>query len=351
VLVPDQNADGMPDLLAVNGGNWNAAPGSLDDRYPGVLMLFDLRTGGILAADTMPDGKETYMTPLCLPGRDAAADPYIVFGTGGETMGGSLYLATMSQLLEKNLAAAKILVSEKDHGFIAPPVAVDLTQDGILDLVAISHAATISAIDGAAQTVLWQHKFENVESSNSCAVGNFTGDDIPDIFAVMDVGVWPNYSNAVQIAIDGSNGEITYRDSIGCFMVSSPVVYDLDNKGLDEIIMSVNQFDCNIRITEDTLSPATIENQLLAINLVTQTTQLIDQTSGFKNVFSTPWVGDIDGDKYLDFVYCQYFNPNNFQRFLGMSVKRVSTPVRMRKAVRWGEYLGNNRNGIFAIDN
>ncbi len=182
---------------------------------------------------------------------------------------------------------------------------------------------------------------------------DFTGDEVPDIFAVMDVGIWPNYSNAIQIAIDGSTGKITYRDSIGCFMISSPVVYNLDNKGLDEIIMSINLFDCSIRITEDTLSPAVIENQMIALNLATQQTQIIDQTNGFKNVFSTPWIGDLDNDKYLDIIYCQYFNPNNFQRFLGMSVKRVSTPIRMGKKVRWGEYLGSQRNSIFTmkIDN
>src|SRR5688572_4572789 len=47
VIVPDQNDDGVDDLLMINGGNPIAAPHSVSDRYPGVLMLFDAKTGNV----------------------------------------------------------------------------------------------------------------------------------------------------------------------------------------------------------------------------------------------------------------------------------------------------------------
>src|SRR5215213_1722461 len=47
VLVPDQNNDGIDDLLTINGGNALAAPNSTVDRYPGVLMLLDSKTGNV----------------------------------------------------------------------------------------------------------------------------------------------------------------------------------------------------------------------------------------------------------------------------------------------------------------
>lgn len=133
-LVPDQNADGYPDLLTVNGGNWDALPDSSANRFPGVLMLFDLKTGRILAADTMPDGRESYLSPLCFtqPGSD---EPQIVFGTGGETQGGNLYVAELSDLIKQRLSRAQIIASESTHGFIAPPVLADITQDGFYDIV------------------------------------------------------------------------------------------------------------------------------------------------------------------------------------------------------------------------
>ena len=349
-LVPDQNQDGLPELLTVNGGNWNAAPYSIDDRYPGVLMLLNIKNGTVIAADTMPDGKESYMTPLLLENPDDENDPRIIFGTGGETMGGNLYATSLSNLVDGDLQKSTVLLSEEGHGFIAPPVGVDLTSDHILDIVCISHSGTISAVDGKNLAIFWQNTMDGVESSNGCAVGQFTEDQIPDIVAIVDRGVWPNYSDAIHIVFDGLTGKEVFRDSIGCFVVSSPVVYNLDGKGPDEIIVSINDFDCDIKISEDTLSPPSVENRLLVINIATHSTQIIDQTPGFKNVFSTPWLGDIDGDQYLDLVYCQYYNPNNFQRFLGMSVKRVSLPVSIDQPVRWGEYLGSKGNGIFAVD-
>src|SRR6185369_5741103 len=118
-LVPDQNNDGIADLLTINGGNALAKPYTTKDRYPGVLILLDSKTGNVIAADTMPDGKESYMTPLCFS-QPGSKELFIVFGTGGETIDGNLYIATISELLSKRLSQAKVIATEKDHGFIAP---------------------------------------------------------------------------------------------------------------------------------------------------------------------------------------------------------------------------------------
>ncbi|MEM8968293.1 MAG: PQQ-binding-like beta-propeller repeat protein, partial [Bacteroidota bacterium] len=146
-LVPDQNNDGYPDLLTVNGGNWDALPGSTDDRFPGVLMLFDLQSGNILAADTMPDGQESYMSPLCFSQPDSE-EAKVIFGTGGETAGGNLYQTTLADLKARKLKNATVLASEETHGFIAPPVIADITQDGYLDIIVASHASQVHAING-----------------------------------------------------------------------------------------------------------------------------------------------------------------------------------------------------------
>src|SRR5690606_4560363 len=82
VIVPDQHNDGVPDLLTVNGGNSKAAPYSTEGRVPGVMILFNSKTGSIIAADTMPDGRETYMSPLCYS-PVTGEEPIVIFGTGG----------------------------------------------------------------------------------------------------------------------------------------------------------------------------------------------------------------------------------------------------------------------------
>ncbi len=345
VLVPDQNQDGLPDLLTVNGGNSKALPHTEENRFPGVLMLFDAKTGHILAADTMPDGKESYMPPLCFaqPGSQALT---LVFGTGGETISGNLYMTKLSDLMQQKLSSAKVIASEQGHGFIAPPVLADISQDGYLDIVAISHGSTVFAVDGKNRQMLWQQQIEHTESSNSFAVGYFTEDKVPDFFTFVSQGQWPNNTGSLQIMLDGSDGHIAYIDSIGCTGFSSPVVYDLNKDGRDEAIISINEFDCKGGFTRR--SPSAMENKLLAIDFKTGSVSTIDQTQGFKNIFSTPWLGDLDQDGYLDIVHCQYYNPSaDLITFMGMRVKRISTPVRVKKAPVWGAYRGTRGDGVF----
>jgi outer membrane protein assembly factor BamB len=344
VLVPDQNGDGLMDLLTVNGGNAKAAPNDERERFPGVLMIFDTKTGNILASDTMPDGKESYMSPLCFT-QKGDEDPTIIFGTGGETIDGHLYMSRLSDLKNRQLSRAKVIASEKGHGFIAPPTAADITGDGLLDIVAISHGSSIFAIDGKDGRELWTRKVSNTESSNSLAVGYFNSDETPDFFTFVSKGQWPNSTGSLQVMLDGKSGDVQYKDSIGCTGYSSPVIYDLDNDGIDEAIISVNEFDCSVGFVGK--SPAQIENRLIAINFGKRTLVTFDETPRMRNVFSTPWIGDLDGDGYLDIVHCQYYHVGDLLSFLGMSIKRIDTPVKIRQPVLWGAYMGSNYDGCF----
>lgn len=344
VLVPDQNNDGIDDLLTINGGNALAAPYTEAYRYPGVLMLLDSKTGNVIAADTMPDGKESYMTPLCFsqPGSKAL---FILFGTGGETIDGNLYIATITQLRSKKLSEAKAIATEKGHGFIAPATLADISGDGYLDIIAISHGSKAVAIDGKDYHTLWFKSFPGTECSNSFAAGYFTDDNIPDFFTFISKGQWPNSTGTIQVLLNGKNGNAEYLDSMGCTGFSSPLAYDLNDDGRDEAIISINNFDCSLGYASQT--PKAIENKLIAIDFAAKEVNTIDQSQGFKNIFSTPWIGDLDNDGYLDIIYCQYFHYSDLLSFLGMRIKRIDTPVKIKKKVVWGAFLGSNGDGVF----
>jgi outer membrane protein assembly factor BamB len=344
VLVPDQNNDGSKDLLTINGGNSYAAPYSLENRYPAVLMLLDSKKGEVIAADTMPDGRESYMTPVVftLPG---SKDVQVIFGTGGETIDGNLYVASLKQLVDKRLRDAKVVASESKHGFIASPSIADVSGDGIPDIIAITHGSKAVAVDGASHRLLWTRTFSGTECSNNFAVGNFNDDDVPDFFTFISKGQWPNSTGSVQVMINGKNGEVEYTDSIGCTGFSSPVIYDLNNDGRDEAIISVNEYDCSLGYA--TQSPTAMENKLIAIDFQKHSKNIIDQARGFKNIFTTPWIGDLDSDGYLDLVHCQYYHHSNLLSFLGMRIKRIDLPVRIDEPVKWGEYLGSGGNGVY----
>jgi outer membrane protein assembly factor BamB len=343
VLIPDQNNNQAPELLTVNGGNSKAAPYSTEDRYPAVLMLLDAKNGEVIAADTMPDGRESYMSPVAF--KSALGEHMIVFGSGGETIDGNLYIARLQDLVNRTLSNAKVIASEKGHGFIAPPSLVDLNGDQQLDIVAISHGSQAFAIDGVTHTPLWTNTIPNTECSNSFAVGQFTDDDTPDVFTFVSKGVWPNSTGSLQILLDGKDGKIAFIDSIGCTGFSSPVVYDLNDDDIDEAIISVNEFDCSLGYTGK--PPANVVNRLIAIDFSTYEVRPIDEAQGFKNVFSTPWAGDLDGDSFLDIVHCQYYSRGDLMLFLGMTIKRIDTPVRIKRNLVWGSYMGSASNGTY----
>ncbi len=343
---PDVNGDGKKELLVVNGGNWSAPAGSSDGRLPGVLMILDSKSGHVLAADTMPDAQESYMSPVCYQEHETGQWK-VIFGTGGETQSGSLYMAKLEDLLQQNLRSSKRLATETGHGFIAPPVLADFNKDGVLDIAAVSHAGTVVAIDGKSSEQLWKRSFTGMESSTSFAVGYFTQKENLEIFAVLDSGTWPNYTFANQLVLDGTSGAINYQNRIGCFVVSSPVSYDIDKDGFDEAFLNINDYQCDMEMPEDILNPLGISHQLIAIDFQSDQHQIIDQTERFRNIFSSPWIGDLDDDGYLDIVYSVYNHANDLRRFLGMSLKRVSTPIKIRKPVKWGAYMGSNGDGIY----
>ena len=309
-------------------------------------MLLDAKSGSILAADTMPDGKESYMSPVYYEQPDGSRN--IVFGTGGETISGSLYHCSLDDLKNRQLTKAQKLVSENGHGFIAPPTVVDLNGDGFLDIAAISHAATVFGIDGKTLRANWMRVIPQAECSNSIAAGQFTGDDTPELFTFVSKGLWPQNTGSVQILMDGQNGKLLYRDSIGCTGFSSPVVYDLNNDGREEVLLSINEYDCTQGLIGS--EKIQVQNRLIAIDFSQPAVQTIEQLAGFKNVFSTPWIGDLDNDGYLDIIHCQYYSPgSDMVVFLGMQIKRISTTVRIRKPVRWGAYMGSKGNGVYGF--
>ncbi|HEY4654135.1 MAG TPA: hypothetical protein VIH22_06455, partial [Cyclobacteriaceae bacterium] len=264
-----------------------------------------------------------------------------------ETIDGRLYLTTLSDLMNKNISSATVIAAEEGHGFIAPPVAVDINLDGYLDIVAISHASRIMAIDGRTLKTVWQQKINGTESSNSFAVGYFAGgDEVPDLFTFVSKGEWPNNTGTLEVMLNGRNGEVLYTGSMGCTGFSSPVVYDLNNDGNDEAIISINEFDCALGFVEQTILE--IENRLIAIDFRNQSINTIDKSKGFKNIFSTPWIGDLDDDGYLDIVYCQYYSRGGLLVFLGMRMRRISTHIKIRnQPPLWGAYMGSEGNGVF----
>ncbi len=339
-IIPDQNGDGLDEILVANGGNVRAPAKGENRRFPGVLLVLNSTDGSIMALDTMPDGKETYISPV-VADFEGDGNLEIIFGSGGETINGKLYRTSLKSLMGNNIQNATVIAEEEGHGFFAPPVIVDINADQTPDIVTNSHGGKMIAIDGRNNQVIWTYQSDNMEASNSIAPGYFNDDDTPDFFTYFCKGAWPENKGVQQVLIDGQTGELLFTDSIGSSGFSTPVAVDLNDDGIDEAVMSIIEFE------HTTKSFLKVEHHLHAFDFKRDTSWNLTPKINCKNIASTPWVGDMDNDGLLDIVYCQLANHPRLTDFFGLTINKLASSIPNTKPPTWGAYMGNNYDGIF----
>ncbi len=340
-FITDQDGDGTKDILISNGGNVMILPKVTEGRYPGNLVVVSGKTGKLLARASMPDGKETYMSVAAIPTHDGK-DYKVIFGSGGETIGGHLYATTLSEIMKGDLSMAKNLDHSPDKGYIAPPLWIDINHDGTHDIIANAVEGKLLAFDGKTYKKIWAVKMPNTEAYSSIAPGFFTGDDkVPDFFVTYAVGEWPDLGWSQQFMVNGANGKIAYTDSLGNYQTSTPVIIDLDNDGRDEAILNLNV------LVFDELDNKTMLNMNVIIDF--KTNEVLQPWDGYpgSNLASTPWIGDMDKDGLLDIVYCHGTNLKKTYSFDGIRITRVATDIQIKSEIKWGSYMGSNYNGIY----
>ena len=341
-FIPDQNEDGVKEILISNGGDVLAEPYD-PKRAPGSLVIIDPLNGELLAKAMMPDKKEIYMSVVAADLEDDGKVE-VVFGTGGETIGGNLYVGSLEAILEGDLSGANLIASGDSKGFIAPPVVVEINSDGVKDIVVNTVDGRMIAFDGVSLEPLWGGQIPNTEVYSSLGLGDFTGDGVVDFFGVYAIGVWPDLKSTRPLLIDGAKGELISIDSIGFYQTSSPIVADVNGDGHLDALLNVNFF------LPDPSGNQIIHNTLLVYDFHRQGRYAIVPPVVGSNVSSTPWIGDLDGNGKMDIIYCQMITPDKTYTYDGIRINRVELSVKVEKPVIWGAYMGSQYNGIFQSD-
>jgi hypothetical protein len=346
-IIKDQDKDGIKDIIICNGGDALLAAGSTD-RPAGKLLLISGKSGKILAQDTMPDGQETYFSPICID-CDTNENPTIIYGSGGETRPGHLYICKLADLKNKNLKHSIAVDSTKNKGFISPPILANFNKDGVLDIIYSNAEGGTKLIDGTNYKQIWQVKVDNAEIYSQPAVGYFTGnDDVLDVFINNAIGTFPTYSSTINTLINGKSGEIIKKFMSKSFSYSSPIVADLNNDGSDEVILNENK-SSKIKNKEIPFY------QLTTFDFKNNKIEKMGKQKNGACFASTPWLGDLDADGKLDLIYTgspaivsefpgntTYQKPDkklivNLQKFNNINAK----------SVKWGNYMGNDAKSIY----
>ncbi|WP_341227954.1 PQQ-binding-like beta-propeller repeat protein [uncultured Arcticibacterium sp.] len=339
-FIHDVDQDGIQDILIANGGDIMVEPHD-PNRAAGRLCIISSKTGVLLADATMPDEHEIYMSAAVDMDLENPLASRVIFGTGGETTPGNLFVGTLDMVLKGDLSASQKLANGFEKGFISPPAWVDINEDGIRDIVSSSVDGRLLAFDGKTNKDLWQMRLPNTEAYSSMAIGMFNEDEIPDFFVSYAQGVWPDLSWTRQAMVNGLNGEIEYLDSLGYYQTSSPVVVDLTGDGIDEVVLSVGYQ------VLDSLNRMSFYSTLYAIEFIQENVlPMVDGLPGH-NEASTPWLGDLDGDGLLDIVYCHGINKYQTYTFDGLRVNCLKTTAPISKPIKWGAYMGSDYNGVY----
>lgn len=334
--VTDVDADGVEDLLTAYGGFVKAKRGD-PNRPAGYLMVLSGKTGKVLAQAPMPDGKETYCSPLL---HDFGQGAEVIFGTGGEDIAGKLYRISFQEVLKNDLSKAEEILSGGQKGFIAPPVLADVNQDGVKDITVCTVDGRLVCLNGSTNDKLWTAiPGGDFDTYTMPGPGYFTGDDeVLDFFASFGKGPWPETEYTLHILVDGKTGKVVFKDTLGAFQYASPVVADLTKDGKHDVLLAVNH-----KSPQNVLGDIVdfYGNGLFVYSQGQGVEQQAFQSVLGTNLGSTPLLTDLDGDGHLDIVTAYMSDPRNFYSFKNLKLERREIK-RKAKDIFWGGYMGPN---------
>ncbi len=334
-VIADANGDGVPDLVAAYGGNDTRTP--KDPRDSAYVVVVSGADGKVLKVQPLPDGAETYASPVVYRRRDGAE--WVVLGTGGETHGGAEYRAPVASLLDGSFATrAERLVPVGPKGVIAPPTVLDLTGDGEPDLVVSTFDGRLVALDGASAKPIWERTNPSEETYHQPAVVRLPEGKL-GLFVSRGVGVFPKYVASIHTLYDAKDGHVLYEHRDPNYPAGAPLAVDLTGDGVDEPIFFSVRFPSGQGSRVYVLHVAT--RRLIAHELP-------------QNLWSTPLVADVRGKGTLELAGPAWKileGPGSDTlpawRNLKWSLLRLDLAATAPPFRAWGAYMGTSSDGQY----
>jgi outer membrane protein assembly factor BamB len=210
------------------GSNGNTLDKTSQDEFDAVFSI-DTKTGQILQKiqSFIPSGQKKEMSDLDVNGI-AIDEQKLYFGTDE----GYFYAYDISQNKILWQYKAPFLENIENTGNVEGcPVVVDLNQDGENDVVFSVRGRGIVALNGKTGSPLWVQILTNDNGAflTSPLCVDVNADNIPDVIS----GGWNATSTdreSLLYALNGKNGEIIWKYTLGTGLKSSPILVEKGEK-------------------------------------------------------------------------------------------------------------------------
>jgi hypothetical protein len=334
-FIDDVDGDSYKDILVSNGGD-HLAPAWETDRPPGLLMVISSLTGGLFSQAIVPDSAEIYCSPLVVDVQNNGTK-WILYGTGGENLGGHFYATPLNELISQGTLVNSItLAQDPNKGFIAP-ASVYRKNNGVFDIYIQSFGGELTKINGDDLLTEWTYLKPNTESSAAPVIGNFVGDLTPDVLLVLFKGEASSYSDFYQIVLDGATGNVEFIDSIGSIHFASANAADLNNDGRDEGVFALSYMENSC-----------FRSRVIAVDFTSNAVTNLDATRTGVNIGSTPQILDLDNNGFLDIIYSVKKDSLNPMGWKGIYVyRRELSSTEPNAGIAWGSYMGSGYDGEY----
>ena len=238
-FIRDANGDGVQDLVAVYGGDDLKKP--KEPRGPSFVTVVSGADGAVLHVYASPDSGEIYSSPVVYERADGTE--WLLFGTGGESLGGAAYRVPVTALLDGSFKAkTERLVPRGEKGVIAPPTLVEITGDAEADIVISAFDGRLIVLDGQSGATLWQRQDRNEEAYHSVAVVRLPPDGRLGFFLSRGVGVFPNYAGTAHRLLNAKDGSAVFEYKDVYYPAGAPLAVDLNGDGFDEPLFFSTKF-------------------------------------------------------------------------------------------------------------
>ncbi|XP_076379819.1 uncharacterized protein LOC117229189 isoform X2 [Megalopta genalis] len=195
-FIADIDGDEVGDVIASH---------TIQSKKLSEILIISGINGNIIHASVLPNTEQLVLAPQKLVHPDG--ESIFVFTTTNNKQSGGLYVVPQVNLMYGDLKMRK-LHHHAGESTPLPPILVDITMDGVEDIVTAMSNSTIIVYNGLTFEPIWNYTIPNSKVISIPIPGYYNDDNIPDFMVKYQIGSnFLTYNYTITTIVDGKTGK------------------------------------------------------------------------------------------------------------------------------------------------